>query len=438
MDTDTTTPLGPAGSDTGRWATPAPAAMPAAPPTYVDSPPLWGPPGASIPPVAGPPSWSTGPAGTPPAPPSVAPGPLPSRGGGGGTGRAVRSALVAFAVFAAGAGGVAVGANLVDDTGGSARLAPAGTGETATVSPTGVTVAGDAEEPVAAVAAVLAPAVVQIETDTGLGSGFVYDADGLIMTAAHVVEGASSVTVRFANGNRASGTVVGTDSSTDVGVIRVTGVDDLAVATLALGVDLQVGQTAVAIGSPFGLDQTVTAGIVSAVGRSTETSGSDGVTRAIPAIQTDAPINSGNSGGALADRNGRVIGINSSIITADASSSGNVGVGFAVPIDIAKAVADRLVAGTSTVSGYLGVSSADATGSVAGAEIQRVESGAPAASAGLEVGDLVVAFDGRSIGSAIDLVAAVTTHVPGDEVELTVLRDGDEVTVTVTLDESPY
>ena len=130
MDTDTTTPLGPAGSDTGRWATPAPAAMPAAPPTYVDSPPLWGPPGASIPPVAGPPSWSTGPAGTPPAPPSVAPGPLPSRGGGGGTGRAVRSALVAFAVFAAGAGGVAVGANLVDDTGGSARLAPAGTGET--------------------------------------------------------------------------------------------------------------------------------------------------------------------------------------------------------------------------------------------------------------------------------------------------------------------
>ena len=354
----------------------------------------------------------------------------------------MRSALVAFAVFAAGAGGVAVGANLVEDTGGSGAPTTASAGQGATgqgsATTSGVTVAAATDEPVAAVASVLSPAVVQLETDFGLGSGFVYDDEGLIMTAAHVVEGARSVTVRFANGTRASGSVVGTDSSTDIGVVRVTGVDDLAVATLALGVDLQVGQTAVAIGSPFGLDQTVTAGIVSAVGRSTETTGTDGVTRAIPAIQTDAPINSGNSGGALADRQARVIGVNSSIITADSSSTGNVGVGFAVPIDIAKAVADRLVAGTSTVSGYLGVSSADATGSVVGAEIQRVESGAPAATAGLQTGDIVVAFDGRAIGSAIDLVAAVTTRAPGDEVELTVRRDGDEVTVSVTLAESPY
>jgi putative serine protease PepD len=344
---------------------------------------------------------------------------------------------VAFAVFASGAAGVAVGANLVDDTGGSGPVPMVASPRGGAANQTGATIAETGDEPVAAVAALLGPAVVQIETDTGLGSGFVYDSDGLILTAAHVVDGARSVTVRFANGTRTTGTVVGTDSSTDVGVVRVTGVDDLALATLALGVDLQVGQTAVAIGSPFGLDQTVTAGIVSAVGRSTETAGDDGVTRAIPAIQTDAPINSGNSGGALADRQGRVIGVNSSIITADASSGGNVGVGFAVPIDIAKAVADRLVAGTSTVSGYLGVSSADATGSTAGAEIQRVESGAPAASAGIEVGDVVVGFDDRAIGSAIDLVAAVTTRAPGDEVQITVLRDGEEVTVSVTLDESP-
>ncbi len=133
-----------------------------------------------------------------------------------------------------------------------------------------------------------------------------------------------------------------------------------------------------------------------------------------------------------------MIGINSSIITADQSSSGNVGVGFAVPIDIAKAVADRLVAGTSPVSGYLGVSSSDSAGSSAGAEIQEVETGSPADGAGVAVGDIVVGFDGRSIGSAIDLVAAVTTHAPGDEVELTLVRDGERVAVTVVLDRSPY
>ena len=299
MDTDTTTPLGPARPAPSPWAAPSSGPMPTAPPVETDRPPIW----------------------FPPAPPAVTPGPLPSRGDGGGTGRGVRAALVAFAVFASGAAGVAVGANLVDDTGGSGSV-PTATiplGDAGDRSAATIVAGGD--EPVAAVASVLGPAVVQIETDTGLGSGFVYDGDGLILTAAHVVEGARSVTVRFANGTRTTGTVVGTDSSTDVGVVRVTGVDDLAVATLALGVDLQVGQTAVAIGSPFGLDQTVTAGIVSAVGRSTETAGSDGVTRAIPAIQTDAPINSGNSGGALADRQGRVIGVNSSIITADADAA---------------------------------------------------------------------------------------------------------------------
>ncbi|MBK6857394.1 MAG: trypsin-like peptidase domain-containing protein [Microthrixaceae bacterium] len=349
----------------------------------------------------------------------------------------MKAALVALAVFTSGAAGVAVGANVVGGTGGSDTVAEAPNMDSTAV-PTSGPVSGSTAEPVAAVASVLAPAVVQIETDTGLGSGFVYDGEGLIMTAAHVVEGARSVTVRFADGTRVTGTVVGTDSSTDVGVVQVEGVENLKVASLALGVDLQVGQTAVAIGSPFGLHQTVTAGIVSAIGRSTETQGQDGVIRAIPAIQTDAPINSGNSGGALADRQGRVIGINSSIITADQSSSGNVGVGFAVPIDIAKAVADRLVAGTSPVSGYLGVSSSDSAGSSAGAEIQEVETGSPADGAGVAVGDIVVGFDGRSIGSAIDLVAAVTTHAPGDEVELTLVRDGERVAVTVVLDRSPY
>ena len=193
---------------------------------------------------------------------------------------------------------------------------PSGGTTVETVSTVPGPVSDDEAEPAAAVAAALSPAVVQIETQAGLGSGFVYDESGLIMTAAHVVDGSTAVQVRLADGRLVDGEVLGADDATDVAVISIEGVDDLAVATLATGVDLQVGQMAIAIGSPFGLDQSVTAGIVSALGRTTETPGG-----AIPAIQTDAPINSGNSGGALADRQGRVIGINSSIITGGQQST---------------------------------------------------------------------------------------------------------------------
>ena len=434
MESDNTSPFGPSRPEGGPWGSTSTPTLPPAPPTVDGQSPLWGAGPASAEPTAPPPSWSTTPAAPPPslppAPPVVS-GVLPSRSTAGGAGRSFKAALVAFAVFASGAAGVAVGANLSDGTGGSQPAALA-TGDRGSQIPTSGTVAAGAE-PVAAVAQVLSPAVVQIETESGLGSGFVYDESGLILTAAHVIEGSRSVTVRFADGTRLSGTVVGTDSSTDVGVVRIEPVEGMVVATLALDEDLKVGQVAVAIGSPFGLHQTVTAGIVSAVGRSTETQGRDGRTRAIPAIQTDAPINSGNSGGALADRQGRVIGVNSSIITADSNSSGNVGVGFAIPIDIAKAVADRLVEGRSPQSGYLGVSSSDATGSTAGAQIDEVEPGSPASDAGLSVGDVVVAFDGRSIGSAIDLVAAVTTRAPGDEIDITVDRDGRRTEVNVVL-----
>ena len=151
----------------------------------------------------------------------------------------------------------------------------------------------------------------------------------------------------MADGSRLDGNVLGADDSTDVAVVRIEGRKDLPLAVLATGVKVEVGQTAVAIGSPFGLNQTVTAGIVSAVGRSVDTPGG-----AIPMVQTDAPINPGNSGGALADRRGRVIGINDSIA---GQSGGNVGVGFAIPIDIARSVADRIVAGKSLAAGFLGV-----------------------------------------------------------------------------------
>lgn len=324
-----------------------------------------------------------------------------------------------------------VGRNLGVEASASAPVARSAT-ETQPVSTVPGPVEPGTDEPVAAVAAALAPAVVQIETGTGLGSGFIYDASGLILTAAHVVDGSDSVAVRLADGSRLDGTVLGADAATDVAVVQVDGGADLPVAVLATDIDLQVGQVAVAIGSPFGLDQSVTAGIISALGRSTETPGG-----AIPAIQTDAPINSGNSGGALADRQGRIIGINDSIITGSQTTTGNVGIGFAIPIDIAKAVADKIVAGEEPTGGFLGVRGADGSGDRAGALITDVEAGTPAADAGLQVDDLVTALDGRKVTSMIDLVARVTTQDPGASVALTVVRSGDEQTVTVTLGAPP-
>ena len=419
---------------------------PSAPPQPPTLPPVSPPSHAWTPaaPFSGPSAYvdqPTAPVGwpsSPPGPPTTPPGAGASHPVGGpggpttsrpGSPRRALAALAVAATFAAGAGGVLVGARLADDGGTTATPgATAAAGQTVSTQPGPVS--GDSSEPAAAVAAALSPAVVQITTSQGLGSGFVYDESGLILTAAHVTDGATQVEVRLADGTRLPGKVVGSDDSTDVSVVKVEPTADLPVAVLATGVQLQVGQVAVAIGSPFGLDQTVTAGIVSAIGRSTQTPG--GV---IPAIQTDAPINSGNSGGALADRQGRVIGINDSIITgtSGSSGSGNVGIGFAIPIDIAKTVADRIVAGESTVPGFLGVEGADATGSRAGAAITSVQAGSPAADAGITADDVVTAVDGRKVSSMIDLAAAVRTKQPGDKVSLTVERGGDERTVEVTL-----
>ncbi len=183
-----------------------------------------------------------------------------------------------------------------------------------------------------------------------------------------------------------------------------------------------------AIGSPFGLDQTVTSGIVSAVGRTVETPNGAG-----SMIQTDASINPGNSGGALADRQGRVIGVNVSIAS---EGGGNDGVGFAVPIDTAVSVAERLVAGEPITNGYLGIGVADPTDGTSGALVQQIESGGPAEAAGLQQGDVVTAVDGEAIGSASDLVAAVRSRQPGSDVTLSVDRQGQEISVDATLGEA--
>jgi S1-C subfamily serine protease len=289
------------------------------------------------------------------------------------------------------------------------------------------------EEPVAEVAKALLPTVVEIRRGSstggsssgGLGSGFVYDKNGYIMTAAHVVKGIDQVTVRFYDGTKLPGQVLRIDEVNDVGVVKVdrTG---LAVAPLAIGQTLQVGQLAVAIGSPFGLEESVTAGIVSSTNRVLE----DG--REV--IQTDAPINPGNSGGLLANRQGQVIGINSAIRASD-GSSGNIGIGFAVPIDIAAKSAEAIVQNKPIRTTFLGVTMAPPATGQDGALVRELQSGSPAEQAGLRVGDLVVAIDGQAIEDFGQLGARIRAHKPGDKVTLKVVRNGNETTVTATLGE---
>jgi putative serine protease PepD len=280
-----------------------------------------------------------------------------------------------------------------------------------------------AREPVSAVADSLLPSVVQLETRDGLGSGVVYSA-GFILTAAHVIEGEADVTIRLADGRRVPGRVVGTDAATDVGVVHAER-GRLTPARLARGVPIDVGQLAIAIGSPFGLESTVTSGVVSAIGRSVPTERG-----ASSMIQTDAPINPGNSGGALADRAGRVIGINDAI----RSETGvNSGVGFAIPIDVATSVADALISGRAPQAGFLGVGGTGPSIGRPGALLTQIEPDSPAADAGLRPGDLVSGFANTPVTSMLDLMAKVRVTSPGTEVELEVFRDGTRRSVSVVI-----
>ncbi len=284
------------------------------------------------------------------------------------------------------------------------------------------------EEPIADAAELILPSVVQISTGGGVGSGVIYDADGLILTAAHVVEGQDTVTVRFQDGEQMDGMVVGGNADVDVAVVQVdrTG---LPAASLALGEAPRVGQLAIAVGSPWGLDSTVTAGIVSAINQPL----CDTVT-CQAMLQTDAAINPGNSGGALVDRQGRVVGINVSIFTL---SGANDGVGFAVPIDVAFDIADRLVSGESLAAAYLGVTGEPVESGQAGAFITEVQPGTGAEAAGLEVGDLVIEMEGVPIQGIDDLASQVRRYRPGTIVEVVVVRDGSELAFDVTLGERP-
>jgi len=264
------------------------------------------------------------------------------------------------------------------------------------------------------------------------GSGFVIDTKGDIVTNQHVVDGATSITVRFQSGKRVKATLVGVDKSTDIAVIKVD-VPASQLHPLALGssASVQPGQQVVAIGSPFGLPGTMTAGIVSAINRTITAPNRFSIAGT---IQTDAAINHGNSGGPLIDvATGKVIGVNAQI---ESDSGGNDGVGFAIPIDSVKNVASTLIAGGTVKHAYLGVTIADAT-TGAGARVSSVVADSPAAKAGLQAGDVITAVDGTSISGTDDLTSILARHSPGDKVTLTVDRNGTTKQLTVTLGTQP-
>jgi S1-C subfamily serine protease len=288
----------------------------------------------------------------------------------------------------------------------------------------------------------------------GLGSGFVIDRQGHVVTNEHVVDGADSVSVRFWNGARYTGRVVGTDPSTDIAVLDVDAPASLLVPlTFGDSGAVQVGDGVVAIGSPFGLEETVTSGIVSALHRQM-TSPNDFTIN--DSIQTDAAINHGNSGGPLLNTKGEVIGVNAQIRS---ESGGNDGVGFSIPSNTAKSIAQQLIADGTAEHAYLGVgvgsippSVASRLGEPAGVAITEVRPGTPAADAGLRAaagertidgqayptgGDVVTAIDGKAVTTSAELQSAIDAHRPGDTVELTVKRGGDTRTVRVKLATRP-
>jgi putative serine protease PepD len=313
------------------------------------------------------------------------------------------------------------------------------------------------------VAASVLPSVVKINvtgsSGSGSGSGIVLKKDGYILTNNHVVSlagNSGSITVNFNDGTTVKANVVGTDPVTDMAVIKAEGVSDLTPATIGKSSDLQVGQSVVAIGSPYGLNATVTSGIVSALNRPVSVSTAEEQTpqfpfgqeqqqqsqadlsTTYPAIQTDAAINPGNSGGPLVDMSGRVVGVNSSIRTGDSSLSdggGSIGLGFAIPIDEVLPVVNQIMDGEQPTHARLAVTVSDVQGDTLaqGAQVQSVENGGSADKAGLEKGDVITKVDDQVIDGSNSLVATIRGHRPDDKVTLTYVRDGKTRTTTATL-----
>jgi putative serine protease PepD len=292
--------------------------------------------------------------------------------------------------------------------------------------------------PIGSIYARASPAVVSVRTRGATGTGFLFDRDGTLVTNAHVVGRSRQVAVRFGpNGHSIDASVLGTDPSSDLAVLKIAVSDTPNVDPLALAdsTRVKVGDTAVAIGNPFGLDRTATAGIVSGLGRHIRAPNGVEIDQV---IQTDAPINPGNSGGPLLDVRARVIGVNSQIATAGQTGNGNVGIGFAVPANTVRQVVPRLKQGQTIERPYLGV----VTGRVSptqsdGAIVRSVRPGGPGARAGLQAGDVIVGVNGRRVDDPADVSAGIQGQAPGDTVTVQVQRDGQPVTLDLELGKRP-
>ncbi len=354
---------------------------------------------------------------------------------------------------AAGLGGAAAWSAIDDDaaTGGHQSAS-----SSLNVSDTGDRPAADGS--VESVAAAVLPSVVKLDVSAGgsdgsgqagSGSGVVLNGDGLILTNDHVVSLAGAVdpeqttiTASFNDGTRTKATVVGTDPLTDTALVRVDDVDGLTPITIGKSANLDVGEQVVAIGSPFGLDSTVTSGIVSALDRPVGVGQDEaGNTTAYPAIQTDAAINPGNSGGALVDMDGNLVGINASIRTAGSTTggeSGSIGLGFAIPVDEIVPIVDELESGQPATHARLGIEVTDAAAQGGatvseGAVIRNVSDDSAADDAGLADGDVITGVDDHQIAGADALVATVRAYRPGDTVSVTFQRGDQERTTDLEL-----
>jgi putative serine protease PepD len=366
-------------------------------------------------------------------------------------GRRTRRIFVGAAVavlIALGAGGVGAATALAfDDNDGSATVKTGDSSVSRVVD----------RSSLAQIAAAVQDSVVSITTETGEGSGVILSADGDILTNNHVVATAQGTTVQviFANGKKATATIVGTDPRTDMAVVKAQGVSGLKAATFGDSSQMQVGDTVLAIGSPLGLEGSVTQGIISAKDRTIQSSSDEqqqpnqadpfggqqqqqqqpqsGSTTMSGLLQTDAPINPGNSGGALVNTNAQVIGINSAIATSG-QNSGNIGLGFAIPSNKAKDVANALLAGKKVSHAALGVSVTEAQGG--GALVSNVTANSAAAKAGLLQGDVITSVNGKAINSSDDLVGLIQQASVGEKVTVVFTRNGAQKTVTATLGEA--
>jgi putative serine protease PepD len=307
-------------------------------------------------------------------------------------------------------------------------------------SGTNATPAANGTVAAAASKAMPSTADIRVTTSQGTaeGSGVVLTSDGDVLTNNHVVAGSTGpIGVTLADGTTHTATVVGTSPSYDLAVIKLDGVSGLTAATLGRTADVQVGQQVVAIGSPQGLTGTVTTGIVSALNRTVAVQGDSGTGVVYNGLQTDTAINQGNSGGPLVNLDGQVVGINSAIATSGNGSTGSIGLGFAIPVDQARRVAQEIMdtgKATKPVLGVQGNASTSSPGSgTGGATIAAVTAGGPAAAAGLKQGDVVTKVGDASVGDFSDLVARIGAYAPGDKVTLTVGTGGSARTVDVTL-----